>query len=151
MLFNYADLMVVGMDVYHAPRNRQRSCVGVVGSLNLTLSRFYSRSYTNNEEEVQVMHTAMTQLLKRFILLLIADLIFSASYYSASVFFYFVELFFALPILPLFRHFALVSLCHFARSTFKQQLLSKAIQNEESQYKKNQSEKETGKTHKAHF
>ena len=67
-----------------------------------------------------------------------------------AMFFYFVELFFALPILPLFRHFAwnffdfsrLVSLfCHSAQSPFKQQLLSKAIQNKKSQYKKNQSQK----------
>ena len=39
----------------------------------------------------------------------------------------------------------LVSLCcHSAQSPFKQQLLSKAIQNEESQYKKSRSEIETG-------
>ena len=83
--------------------------------------------------------------------LLIAALIFSAGYYSA--FLYFVELFFALPILPLFRHFAwnffdfsrIVSLfCHSAQSPFKQQLLSKGIQNGESQYKKSKSEIETG-------
>ena len=68
-----------------------------------------------------------------------------------AIFFYFVE--FALPILPLFRHFAwnlfdfsrLVSLfSHSAQSPFKQQLLSKAIQNEESQCKKSKSEIETG-------
>ena len=62
-----------------------------------------------------------------------------------AMFFYFVELFFALPILPLFQHFAwnlfdfsrLVSLfCHSAESPFKQQLLGKAMQNEESQYKR---------------
>ena len=67
-------------------------------------------------------------------------LIFSAGYYSAPIFFTSSN-FFALPILPLFRHFAwnffefsrLVSLfCHSARSPFKQHMLSKAIQNEES-------------------
>ena len=39
-------------------------------------------------------------------LFLIAALIFVAGTYSAPIFFYFVELFFVLPILPLFRHFA---------------------------------------------
>ena len=56
-------------------------------------------------------------------------------------------------ILPLFQHFAwclfdfsrLVSLfSHSAKSDFEHQLLSKAIQNEQSQYKKLKSEVETG-------
>ena len=56
-------------------------------------------------------------------------------------------------ILPLFQDFAwnlfdfsrLVSLfSHSAKSEFEHQLLSKAIQNEQSQYKKLKSEKETG-------
>ena len=75
-------------------------------------------------------------------ILLIAALIFSAGYYSAPIF-YFVELFFALPFCRLFdilreifldfsRLFSLFS--HSAQCAFKQQLLSKAIQNEESQY-----------------
>ena len=53
--------------------------------------------------------------------LLIAALILSAGYYSA----------------PIFDFSRLVSLfCHSSQSPFKQQLLSEAIQNEESQYKK---------------
>ena len=56
-------------------------------------------------------------------------------------------------ILPLFQHFArylfdlsrLVShFSHSAKSDFEHQLLSKAIQNEHSQYKKLKSEIETG-------
>ena len=71
------------------------------------------------------------------------------------MFFYFVEwknvsLYL---ILPLFRHFAwnlfdfsrLVSLfSDSAKSDFEHQVLSKAIQNEQSQYKKLKSEVETG-------
>ena len=71
------------------------------------------------------------------------------------MFFYFVEqenvsLYL---ILPLFQHFAwnlfdlsrLVSLfSHSAKSDFEHQLLSKAIQNEQSQYEKLKSEIETG-------
>ena len=76
------------------------------------------------------------------------------------MFFYFVKLFFRFTILPLFRHFEwnlfdfsrLVSLfSHSAKSEFEHQLLSKAIQNEHSQYKKLKSEIETGYTHKAQF
>ena len=85
-------------------------------------------------------------------LFLIAALIFSAGYYSAPILFFFTSsnFFFALPILPLFRHLAwnlfnfsrLASLfCLSAQSPFKQLLPSKAILNEESQYKKNQSQK----------
>ena len=83
---------------------------------------------------------------------LIAALIFSAGYYSAPIFFYFVELF-RFTFLPLFQHFAwnlfdfsrLVSLfSHSVKSEFEHQLLSKAIQNEQSQYKKLKSEIETG-------
>ena len=56
-------------------------------------------------------------------------------------------------ILPLFQHFAwnlfdfsrLVSLfSHYAKSDFEHELLSKAIQNEQSPYKKLKSEVETG-------
>ena len=55
-------------------------------------------------------------------------------------------------ILPLFQHFAwylfdisrLVSLFSHSESDFEHQLLSKAIQNEQSQYKKLKSEVETG-------
>ena len=56
-------------------------------------------------------------------------------------------------ILPLFQHFAsklydfsrLVCLfSHSAKSDFEHQLISKAIQNEQSQYKKLKSEVETG-------
>ena len=71
------------------------------------------------------------------------------------MFFYFVEqknvsLYL---ILPLFQHFAwnlfdfsrIVSLfSHSAKSDFEHQLLSKVIQNEQSQYKKLKSEIETG-------
>ena len=74
---------------------------------------------------------------------------------SCYVFFYFVEqknvsLYL---ILPLFQHFAwnlfyfskLVSLfSHSAKSDVEHQLLSEAIQNEQSQYKKLKSEIETG-------
>ena len=71
------------------------------------------------------------------------------------MFFYFVEqkiVSFYL-ILPLFQHFAwnlfdfsrLVALFSYsAKSDFEHQLLSKAIQNEQSQYKKLKSEIETG-------
>ena len=91
-------------------------------------------------------------LLSRMLAFLIAALI-SAGYYSAPIFFYFVELFSLYHFLPLFRHFAwnlfdfsrLVSLfSHSAKSEFEHQLLSKAIQNEQSQYKKLKSEIETG-------
>ena len=71
------------------------------------------------------------------------------------MFFYFVEykMFRFNLILPLFQHFAwnlfdfsrLVSLfSHSAKSDLEHQLLSKAIQNEQSQYKKLKSEIETG-------
>ena len=82
-----------------------------------------------------------------------AALIFSAGYYSAPIFFYFVELLLRFNILTRFRHFAwnlldfsrLVSLfSHSAESEFEHQLLSKAIQNEQSQCKKLKSEIETG-------
>ena len=84
---------------------------------------------------------------------LIAALIFSADYYSAPIFFLLRRTFFRFTILPLFQHFAwnlfdfsrLVSLfCHSAKSEFEHQLLTKAIQNEQSQYKKLKSEIETG-------
>ena len=73
---------------------------------------------------------------------LIAALIFSDGYYSAPIFF-FVELFFDYPfcrffniLREIFDFSRLVSLfCHCDQSHFKQQLLSKAIQNEERQYK----------------
>ena len=82
---------------------------------------------------------------------LIAALIFSAGYYCARIFFFFLlrQTFFRFTILPLFRHFAwnlfdfsrLVSLfSHSAKSEFEHQLLSKAIQNEQSRYKKLKSE-----------
>ena len=52
----------------------------------------------------------------------------------------------------LFDFSRLVSLfSHSAQSAFRQQLLSKEIQNELSQYQKTKSEIETGKTHKAQF
>ena len=63
------------------------------------------------------------------------------------------QTFFRFTILPLFRHFAwnlfdfsrLVSLFSYsAKSEFEHQLLSKAIQNEQSRYKKLKSEIETG-------
>ena len=82
---------------------------------------------------------------------LIAALIFSAGYYSAPIFFR--RTFFRFTILPLFQHFAwnlfdfsrLVSLfSHSAKSQFEHQLLSKAIQNEQSQNKKLKSDIETG-------
>ena len=58
--------------------------------------------------------------------------------YPFSRFFILREIFF-------FDFSRLVSLfCHSDQSPFKQQLLSKAIQNEESQYKKLKSEVETG-------
>ena len=84
---------------------------------------------------------------------LIAALIFSAGYYCARIFFLLRQTFFRFTILPLFRHFAgnlfdfsrLVSLfSHSAKSEFEHQLLSKAIQNEQSRYKKFKSEMETG-------
>ena len=60
------------------------------------------------------------------------------------MFFYFVKLFFALPfcrffdiLSAIFDFSRLVSLfSHSAKSEFEHQLLSKAIQNEQSQYKK---------------
>ena len=70
-----------------------------------------------------------------------------------SYFFLLRQTFFRFTILPLFRHFAwnlfdfsrLVSLfSHSAKSEFEHQLLSKAIQNEQSRYKKLKSEIETG-------
>ena len=70
-----------------------------------------------------------------------------------AMFFLLRRTFFRFTILPLFQHFAwnlfdfcrLVSLfSHSAKSDFEHQLLSKAIQNEQSQYKKLKSEIETG-------
>ena len=71
-----------------------------------------------------------------------------------SYFFFLLrQTFFRFTILPLFRHFAwnlfdfsrLVSLfSHSAKSEFEHQLLSKAIQNEQSGYEKLKSEIETG-------
>ena len=70
-----------------------------------------------------------------------------------SYFFLLRQTFFRFTILPLFRHFArnlfdfsrLVSLfSHCAKSEFEHHLLSKAIQNEQSRYKKLKSEIETG-------
>ena len=83
--------------------------------------------------------------------LLIAALIFSAGYYSAPILYF--ELFFALPFCrffdilhEIFFDFSrLVSLfSHSAKSDFEHQLLSKAFQNEQSQYKKLKSEIERG-------
>ena len=85
--------------------------------------------------------------------LLIAALIFSAGYYSAPIFFLLRRTFFALPFCrffdilhEIFFDFSrLVSLfSHSAKSDFEHQLLSKAIQNEQSQHKKLKSEIETG-------
>ena len=88
-------------------------------------------------------------------LCLIAALIFSAGYYSAPIFFLLrrIKKFSLYLILPPFQHFAwnlfdfsrLVSLfSHSAKSNFEHQLLSKAIQDEQSQYEKLKSEVETG-------
>ena len=67
------------------------------------------------------------------------------------MFFYFVKLFFALPFCRFFdilREFFLTRLVslfsHSAKSEIEHQLLSKAIQNEQSRYKKLKSEIETG-------
>ena len=87
--------------------------------------------------------------------LLIAALIFSAGYYSAPIFFLLrrIKKFSLYLILPPFQHFAwnlfdfsrLVSLfSHSAKSDFEHQLLSKAIQNEQTQYNKLKSGIETG-------
>ena len=79
----------------------------------------------------------------------IAALIFSAGYYSAPNFFFTSSNFFSLYHFAAFSAFCvksfdfsrLVSLfSHSAKSVFKHQLLSKAIQNEQSQNKKLKSE-----------
>ena len=92
------------------------------------------------------------KLLQSEIDFLIAALIFSAGYYSAPIFLSNKKMF-RFTSFPLFQHFALylfdfsrlVSLfSHSAKSDFEHQLLSKWIQNEQSQYKKLKSEIETG-------
>ena len=65
--FKLPGLQVFGMDVYHAGMNsRRRSAVGFVSSVNETLSRYHSRAFTNNEEEVHVLKTAVTSALTKY-------------------------------------------------------------------------------------
>ena len=88
---------------------------------------------------------------KAQLICLMAALI-SAGYYCAPIFFYFVELFslyhfaaFSAFCVKTFDFCRLVSFfSHSAKSEFEHQLLSKAIQNEQNQYKKLKSEIETG-------
>ena len=65
--FKLPGLQVFGMDVYHAGKNaRRKSTVGFVSSVNESLSRYHSRAFTNSEEEVHVLRTAVTSALTRY-------------------------------------------------------------------------------------
>ena len=101
----------------------------------------------------------MTLIFVNYLIFLIAALIFSAGYYSAPIFFLLrrIKKCFALPHFAAFSGFCVKSFhdfsdfsrlvplfSHSAKSDFEHQLLSKAIQNEQSQYKKLKSEIETG-------
>ncbi|XP_004707651.1 piwi-like protein 2 [Echinops telfairi] len=61
-------LMVIGMDVYHDPRRGMRSVVGFVASINLTLTKWYSRVVFQmpHQEIVDSLKLCLVGSLKKF-------------------------------------------------------------------------------------
>ncbi|EHB06014.1 Piwi-like protein 2 [Heterocephalus glaber] len=61
-------LMVIGMDVYHDPSRGMRSVVGFVASINLTLTKWYSRVVFQmpHQEIVDSLKLCLVSALKKF-------------------------------------------------------------------------------------
>ncbi|KFO38129.1 Piwi-like protein 2 [Fukomys damarensis] len=61
-------LMVIGMDVYHDPSRGMRSVVGFVASINLTLTKWYSRVVFQmpHQEIVDSLKMCLVSALKKF-------------------------------------------------------------------------------------
>ena len=64
--FGIKSLQVIGVDVYHQGKNRNKSTVGVVASINPDLTRYYSRAIVNNEEMVKALDVAITAALTKY-------------------------------------------------------------------------------------
>lgn len=54
--------MVVGIDTYHDSASKRRSAVGFVASINKNLTKYYSRSFLQdqNEELAKGLNSALT-------------------------------------------------------------------------------------------
>jgi aubergine-like protein len=64
-----SNAMVVGIDTFHDSASKKRSAVGFVASLNKSLTRYYSRSFLQdqNEELAKGLNSAMTACLKKYL------------------------------------------------------------------------------------
>lgn len=61
-------VMVIGMDAYHDPRNKSRSVLGFIASIDNQLTRWYSRCFFQDKKEeiASTLKTALIAALKRY-------------------------------------------------------------------------------------
>jgi len=65
-------LLVMGIDTYHDPRHREPSVVGVVASMNKTLTKYLSvplRQQTTKNEVAEALHSCMKTILEQFMMM----------------------------------------------------------------------------------